>query len=567
MYGTFRGERERTNSEVDRHRRKEAGDEDEFPWFVAALFLLILGAYAVVMYGCWDTAQRMEVLGTRSEKVLMLTANVSEAMGGVLTASAQEADEAIHKNLDWLLLESDSAIAEARMLANTLSDASVTLNISAQEKYAKLVTLVYAESRRLGNLTAGLHYVAQPAAAHDFARSVDALLGTLQPLTSALPRYDKEVLESLMNSSQDIQRSFSEIDLSVQSMQDFLEGLHVDCEAFIQAAGLLANHTMVHDIEGRLVALQNESDAVNGTRLVESEYFHHLVSLNLVREHASLSAEDQAAVLEAVRTMADSAQRLAKSVRASKDGIVKDTTAVVKAVAAQAQDQFSALALHSMLLSTEAKENLEYAASMYLRGAGACVGTAVVMAFLALAYACYLEYIYENEGIARVYDIAAKDRSGCAWCCVGFVGYWVNAAGFTLLVLLQDFVSIMLVVVALFMCLVGDLHLGLEFGCGFAPVLADDQTCTETMQNFSTTVQRDLLGGKGCSDAGVLMCEDVVGNSGLVRATMVAAGVGALASCCVPRRLIALSLSAQQSIQTAEAIVAWKQKVHEAEKV
>lgn len=88
-YGTFK-ERERSASEVDRYRRREAGDEDEFPWLMMILFLLTLGAYAFVMYGCWDTSQRIEVLATRSENALMVTATVSNAMGGLVTSTAKQ---------------------------------------------------------------------------------------------------------------------------------------------------------------------------------------------------------------------------------------------------------------------------------------------------------------------------------------------------------------------------------------------------------------------------------------------------------------------------------------------
>lgn len=144
------------------------------------------------------------------------------------------------------------------------------------------------------------------------------------------------------------------------------------------------------------------------------------------------------------------------------------------------------------------------------------------------------------------------------------IGHFVHVVGFYLLIFLQDAVSILLVLVALFLCVVGNVQLGLQIGCDFAPMLSDNAACTAAMGNFSTALQRDILHGKDCEGAGTLICESVAGNPGMIRITMIAAAVGALASCCIPRRLIALSLSAQQSIETAQAIVAWKHGLSEA---
>ncbi|CAJ1455032.1 unnamed protein product [Effrenium voratum] len=202
---------------------------------------------------------------------------------------------------------------------------------------------------------------------------------------------------------------------------------------------------------------------------------------------------------------------------------------------------------------------MDWAALVYLRAAGICTIFAMLMAFVGLAYACYLEYVYENLGIARAFQSELQESEGCLWRCMVFVGQLVHSVGFYVLIAAQDFASIMLVLVSLLMVFVGDFQLGMGSICGATPLLSDDQTCTETIANVSSFVGRDLLNGKvSCSNAGVLMCEGVVASENLVRFTMIAAAVGAAASCCIPRRLIALSLSAEQSIKTAQALVAGK---------
>ncbi|CAE7512272.1 unnamed protein product [Symbiodinium natans] len=563
MYGTFK-ERERTSQEVDRHRRREAGDEDEFPWFMVILFLLTLGAYGFVMYGCWDTSRRIEVLAARSENVLTLTASVSDAMGGVVVNTAHQGEEAIYGGLDQLLNESENALLEARILQRTVADASGTLNATVQEEYSKLVMLLYAESERISLALTGMQYAAQSAAAKAFLDSVDALVSTLQPLTAALPKFDKQAMESLVNGTKELQGHFAEMELAVQSIQGFIEVLGGEYETFRLAVGSLANNSMAPGFRSKIPAPPNLTDMVNLSQFVESAHFRSLVALNVVRDWASLGAEEQKAVVEAAGSVVSSAQTVIQEVRRSKDGVVKDATAIVKVATSKVKEEFALIATSAVVAGIDTKDNLNYAAYLYLCAAGGCVGCAVFMAFVALAYACYLEYIYENRGIAKAYEITAKDRQGCCWSCIDTVGQFVHVLGFYLLVLLQDGVSILLVLVALFLCLVGDVELGLQFGCDFAPLLSDNQACTATMANFSAAVQRDLLDGKDCSAAGTLICEGVSGNPSVVRATMVAAAVGAVASCCIPRRLIALSLSAQQSIETAEAIVAWKHGLAEA---
>lgn len=562
-YGTFK-ERERSASEVDRYRRREAGDEDEFPWLMMILFLLTLGAYAFVMYGCWDTSQRIEVLATRSENALMVTATVSNAMGGLVTSTAKQGEEAIYAGLDQILNESENAMLEARRLQKSLSEAAGTLNATAQEEYSKLVMLLYAESERLSLALAGMQYAAQSFAAKSFLDSVDVLISVLEPLTAALPKVDKEAMESLSNSTKELQRLFSEMELAVQSIQSFLEVLATEYETFRHAASGLANHSLAAGFRSKLPAPPNQTDAVNLSKFVESAHFQSLVALNLVRDYASLGAEEQKAVLEAVSSVVGSARTVVHEARRSKDTIVKDATSVVRVAASKVKEQFALVATSARVAGTDAKDALNYAASMYLYAAGGCVGCAVLMALVAFAYACYLEYIFENQGIARVYEIAAKERQGCCWGCIDSIGHFVHVVGFYLLIFLQDAVSILLVLVALFLCVVGNVQLGLQIGCDFAPMLSDNAACTAAMGNFSTALQRDILHGKDCEGAGTLICESVAGNPGMIRITMIAAAVGALASCCIPRRLIALSLSAQQSIETAQAIVAWKHGLSEA---
>ncbi|OLP86123.1 Pentatricopeptide repeat-containing protein, chloroplastic [Symbiodinium microadriaticum] len=481
-YGTFK-ERERSSRLgswhvlEDGYRRREAGDEDEFPWLMMILFLLTLGAYAFVMYGCWDTSQRIEVLATRSENALMVTATVSNAMGGLVTSTAKQGEEAqrsaIYAGLDQILNESENA-----MLEEEYSKLLVCL---------ELVMLLYAESERLSLALAGMQYAAQSFAAKSFLDSVDVLISVLEPLTAALPKVDKEAMESLSNSTKELQRLFSEMELAVQSIQSFLEVLATEYETFRHAvaASSLACALMFHGFRSKLpapspiyigffgvyghdyaVSKPNQTDAVNLSKFVESAHFQSLVALNLVRDYASLGAEEQKAVLEAVSSVVGSARTVVHEARRSKAILGSWFQAVSHLVTSVFKEQFALVATSALVAGTDAKDALNYAASMYLYAAGA--GHA---AFRGGAFACYLEYIFENQGIARVYEIAAK----------------VHVVGFYLLIFLQDavarqvLVSILLVVasdgdvlVALFLCVVGNVQLGLQIGCEFAPMLSDN---------------------------------------------------------------------------------------------
>lgn len=183
------------------------------------------------------------------------------------------------------------------------------------------------------------------------------------------------------------------------------------------------------------------------------------------------------------------------------------------------------------------------------------VALAVGMALVAFSYACYLEYVYENNGIARAFESDPAARKGCCWSCVNCVGHVFHYTGFFSLVLLQDAVSLGMVFMTLIMGTVSLAQVGVANGCDGVPLLSEDASCTASMQNVSAFVAADVLyPATSCSQANVLICESLLTDMSLVYRTLLAAVIGTVVSCCIPRRLLVVWMSAHHSIQTAEVL-------------
>ncbi|CAJ1438438.1 unnamed protein product [Effrenium voratum] len=326
MYGTFR------RPSTERRKRRDVGDEDEFPWLVALLFVVILCAYSFVLYGCWDVSTRIQTFGERSSHSLALTAGVTDAMQGVVSQSVDRGEEAIHGGLDRLLIESENAHAEARKLVKILKDNSGHMAKEMQTTYRKLVTLLYAESKRLSLLGARLQFIQQPEAARSLVDSVTGLVNMILPLAAALPN-DKQAMIGLMNSTKELQAIFAQMDTSIESVDMFLQDLAAQCDHFISAASLLVNHSMVvEDFQQKVADLPNETSAMlmSFTHFRESQYLRKLYDLDLVNSFDELGPEDQKLVTQAAEALLGISEHLKREVQSSEQ-MVREAIALVRA--------------------------------------------------------------------------------------------------------------------------------------------------------------------------------------------------------------------------------------------
>jgi len=108
--------------------------------------------------------------------------------------------------------------------------------------------------------------------------------------------------------------------------------------------------------------------------------------------------------------------------------------------------------------------------------------------------------------------------------CVGQVFHYT---GFFSLVLLQDAVSLGMVFMTLIMGTVSLAQVGVANGCDGVPLLSEDASCTASMQNVSAFVAADVLyPATSCSQANVLICENLLTDMSLVYRTLMAAIIG-----------------------------------------
>mmetsp|Transcript_65980 Transcript_65980/g.155381 ORF Transcript_65980/g.155381 Transcript_65980/m.155381 type:complete len:564 (+) Transcript_65980:56-1747(+) len=560
MYGTF------TSAELRQQRRRAAGDKDEFPWQMLALFIVILASYGFALYGCWDVATRLDVLADRSGSVMNFTSRAAGVVSTHMNRSLDEGDRAMMLRLDMLRQEVEEAKKESAQLQHAIKGLQQGHDVqSAVAGYERAIRVLFVQAERLDVMKKGLNLLPGPDEARNFIDSLVTMLSVVSPVTDLLPGHEVAFfsIKSSMEKISDVQSELAKINSTLESLDRSCEYFQEECREFSASVHFLDGISMVPSYRrevSRLVGNVTDVTAnmTNFTVFAESEFLAKLLkSEGLVRDFAKLPQAEKQDVMEKSAKVHEAAINLTNVVH-SQVAEMEEVLVLLRVASRRAQEDLVSLQTYAFSVGILTERAVKDIADFYRWTAMVFVLVAVVMALVALGYACYLEYVYENDNIARAFETDPAERKGCCWNWVNCVGHIFHSTGFYALILLQDAVSLALVLMTLIMGTVSLAQLGVAAACDDAPVLSEDAVC-------SARVSSELLApAASCSEADILMCENLVTDMSIAYRTLLAAVVGTVVSCCIPRRLLVVWMSAHHSIQTAEVLADLERNVKSA---
>ncbi|CAJ1426531.1 unnamed protein product [Effrenium voratum] len=234
MYGTFRRE------ELRLRQRLQVGDKDEFPWFMLFLFLVIMGTYSLVMYGSWDVATRLEVLGTRSSSVMKVMGQASTKVGDKIEHSVLEGKDAMTEGLWLMVQEVEHAMQETATLKAVISQMEKG-DESVKAEYDRVMKVLTVQGQRVRVIRQGLRFVHEPNQANDFVDSLSSMMLVLSPLAELLPGH--EVAARSLRASQqaiaEVQRDLAQIQGTLASLDHAVVVLEAHCKDFAWNVSIL----------------------------------------------------------------------------------------------------------------------------------------------------------------------------------------------------------------------------------------------------------------------------------------------------------------------------------------
>jgi len=548
-YGTFK------KDEKGRNR-----DHDEFPWFMLSLFMMILALYGLVVSGSWEVAGRLDTFAIRSKSFMDIMGKAARSVGTSVHVAMQEGTIALTDGL--MLLQEDMLLAqqESSKLKEALGAIDKTPDGAAQYEEAQKV--IFAQAARVKIIKSGLNAMEDPVPLKAFVGFLSNVLSVTTPLAELIPRHEvaSKSLHASMQCISGIQQEVAKLESALTWSHNATAELGNHCNGFIDSASLLEHVSFVPSYEelvrkhvGNITEI-SISSLSNTTSFMKSAYMTKLLKLNLLKDVKAMTPEERTALVEQAEKTRQAALDLANVARTQATTSVNEVAVHLSAVAVDLDGLLTSLESYSLATGLLMHHLVRDVADFYKKFVMVCLGVACLMAFLAFFYACYLEYVYENEGVAHAFETDPKERQGCCWSCVRCIGYLFHFTGFYALMLLQDAVSLMLVFMTLLMGTMSLAQVGVATGCDNAAILSDDALCTKELQRLEGFVGGDLLQGRSCQQADVLMCQSMLGDVSVVYRTLFAAVLGTLVSCCIPRRLLVVWMSAQQNIYTAEVL-------------
>eukprot|EP00913_Durusdinium_trenchii_P015849 g14894.t1 len=404
-------------------------------------------------------------------------------------------------------------------------------------EYVRAQKILFAQAERVSIIRAGLKSYGFEQQPEEFVNLLSNILFVLTPLAELVPRHQVAArsLHSSMRSITLIQQGFAKI----------------------ETISILPNCSK------------------------HEEYMEKLLQLDLVKDLKTMVAKERTALVakvdqahEASKDLALASSEAAGAFEMAVGGLklmagdLKDgwphPDRMGSGVTAEELGSLERYVLATGLLMNHLVRDL---ARFYKTTVMACLAVACAMAFLAFFYACYLENVYENEGVARAFDTEPKERQGCCWKCdVHRLRLPPHRSGFYALMLLQDAVSLILVFLTLMMGTISLAQIGVASGCQSAEILSDDAACVKELGELGNFVDADLLQQRSCHDAGLLICESMMANvamlgalrrrnrRGMVSHTLLLAVLGTILSCCIPRRLLVVWMSTQHNVAMAEVL-------------
>lgn len=541
MYGTF---------------KKDDRKEDEFPWFMFSLFMLILTFYGLVMYGSWEVAQQLEIFAVRSNNVMEIMGRTSSSVGDAVGRSVEENSAKMSSGLGLLREEMSLAVQETGKLKGALSDEKP----DGMAEYVRAQKILFAQAERVSIIRAGLKSYGFEQQPEEFVNLLSNILFVLTPLAELVPRHQVAArsLHSSMRSITLIQQGFAKIESVLSSMGHSEKELETYCLGFIENVSIMDDASLVGSYRdmARKNAGSLESDLgslSNISTFLSSEYMEKLLQLDLVKDLKTMVAKERTALVAKVDQAHEASKDLALA-SSEAAGAFEMAVGGLKLMAGDLKEELGSLERYVLATGLLMNHLVRDLARFYKTTVMACLAVACAMAFLAFFYACYLENVYENEGVARAFDTEPKERQGCCWKCVTCIGSAFRLTGFYALMLLQDAVSLILVFLTLMMGTISLAQIGVASGCQSAEILSDDAACVKELGELGNFVDADLLQQRSCHDAGLLICESMMANVAMVSHTLLLAVLGTILSCCIPRRLLVVWMSTQHNVAMAEVL-------------
>lgn len=551
MYGTFK------KDEKGRQR-----DHDDFPWFMLCLFMMILALYGMVVCGSWDVAGRLDTFAIRSKNFMDVMGRAASSVGTSVHAAVQQGSMALTQGPVLLQQEMEMAEKEIRQLTEALGQIEESNSADAMAQYGHAQKVILVQAARVKIISSGLSALEYPEPLKAFMDFLSNVLSVTTPLAELIPQHEvaSKSLHASMQCISAIQQEIAKLESAFTWTGNATEELGSGCRCFTGNASLLDNaslvpsyHELVRESAGNLTET-NISALSNISVFMNSVYMTKLLQTKLLKDVKAMAPEERTALAEQAEKTRQAAMNLAQAAHSQLAASLDEVSAHLQAVATDLDELLTSLESYSLATGLLMHHLVRDVASFYKQFVMGCLAVACVMAFLAFFYACYLEFVYENEGVARAFETDPKERRGCCWSCVRCIGYIFHFSGFYALMLLQDAVSLMLVIMTLVMGTMSLAQIGVAAGCDNAQILSDNGTCTKELQRLGDFVGGDLLQGRSCQQADMLMCQSMLGDVAVVYRTMCAAVLGTIVSCCIPRRLLVVWMSAQQNIHTAEVL-------------
>ncbi|CAJ1426532.1 unnamed protein product [Effrenium voratum] len=149
-----------------------------------------------------------------------------------------------------------------------------------------------------------------------------------------------------------------------------------------------------------------------------SEYMKKFMDLELVRDWSKLRDFEKTEVWAMANRTREASWELTRVVRSEAAGILDEVLVLLTATARNMADQLSSLESYALATGILTEHAVNDMADFYKKTVMVCVAVACGMALLAFVYACYLEYVYENNEVARAFETDPAARQGCCWGCV-----------------------------------------------------------------------------------------------------------------------------------------------------
>jgi hypothetical protein len=518
-------------------RRHNVGDHDTFPWRTALLFAVILASYSIAMRGSLDTARQIDVVGIKVGGVSRMTSRFANSVRGSIRASAFRGEKGWNEGMQHLLDQSDKTLAAVTDFTNKVEALKDSMKKDASNSAGGVIDQTLKAYRDavqnlitqgIGQTSIGMNYLV-PAicfeldAALKVIAAVDDTLSPLRPNAEQIVNWGGPDLVGTVDGVAQIRRWLRAVDAATP---ETLRTLHQQIE---QVDSQLSWFYDLGNLDGKAFVDKVLSDTFD--------------------DRTKSIKEMSQGFAVAVHSAMKSGSALASSI----------TLTALRDTIDGGDQQLAMLQESAAKLGSDGQQAFSEIAKVYRVVVIALFALAALSAGTSLGYAMYVEYVWENDEVARVWGrpVSKRPYMKLFWGCFSsFMGAGGTCCFWAFVVIL-DVVAALMVLVMFGVSLAGLTLNTIENGCGSRWVLSDDQFCTQVLEGVGEVLGFPILSQDGsklstCSDDDVLICSGH--SSDYVRMTVCAALLGMVASWCIPRVMILVRAKAKRSVAAAIAV-------------